>query len=211
MLANGSICGIDTARFHFDERVRNLMRKELEVEDKVVYVFLGRLKREKGTRELLEAFNIIVSECPKAHLLLVGRDEENCQSWVKDYPNLDEKTNLTIYGYTSKPNDILMASDVFCMPSYREGFGLSVLEASCLGLPVICSDVYGMEDTFVEGVTGLRCKVRDSVTLAECMKTLYNQPDLRAILGNNGHERVVRDFSRELVTNAWYDFYKKLN
>ena len=210
VLANGSICGIDTERFHYDEKVRGLVRKELGVEEKVVYVFLGRLKREKGIWELFEAFNNVVTKCPKAHLLLVGKDEERCQSWIKGFPNLKENSNITFYGYTSRPNDILMASDVFCMPSYREGFGLSVLEASCLGLPVICSDIYGMEDTFVEGVTGLRCKVQDDITLAECILKLYDQPELREKLGKNGHDRVVKDFSRELVTNAWFDFYKEL-
>ncbi|MBQ9558569.1 MAG: glycosyltransferase [Bacteroidaceae bacterium] len=210
VLANGSICGIDLERFRFDEQTRIQMRQTLNISEKVVYIFLGRLKRDKGIQELLEAFNNLATECPNAVLLLVGRDEQSCHSWLPKYANLRENENVIFYGFTPRPNDLLMAGDVFCLPSYREGFGLSVLEASCLGLPVICSDTYGMEDTMVEGVTGLRCKVRDAQSLYDCMKRLYGNEKLRKDMGQSGHERVVRDFSRDLVTNAWYDFYKSL-
>ena len=210
VLANGSICGIDPERFRFDEQTRQRIRQELKVTDKVVYIFLGRLKREKGIQELLESFNHFVTECPDAMLLLVGLDEQDCHSWLPRYANLQEDKNIIFYGFTPRPNDLLMAGDVFCLPSYREGFGLSVLEASCLGLPVICSDTYGMEDTIVEGVTGLKCKVRDTDSLFQCMKRLYADKELRKRMGEAGHERVVREFSRELVTDAWYDFYKSL-
>lgn len=211
VLANGSICGIDIERFKFNETTRKEMRKELELSDKIVFGFMGRLKREKGVRELLSAFNKIIVKCPNAILLLVGLDEENCQSWIYEYESLKEGSNVIFYGYSSRPNDLLMACDVFCNPSYREGFGLSVLEASCIGLPVICSDIYGMEDTMVEGVTGLRCKVMDDKSLADCMQRLYSDTDMRRRLGVNGHNRVIQKFSKELVVGAWHDYYKKLS
>lgn len=211
VLANGSICGIDVERFKYDESTRKKIREELKISDKVVFVFLGRLKKEKGIKELLLAFNKMIVSSPNAVLLLVGKDEENCQSWIKDYNNLQEGANVIFYGFTPRPNDLLMASDVFCNPSYREGFGLSVLEASCLGLPVICSDIYGMEDTMVDGLTGLRCKVMDVASLSDCMQQLYDNVDLRKRLGENGHTRVVKDFSKELVVNAWLDYYRKLS
>lgn len=210
VLANGSICGIDLDRFHFDKNVREKIRLDLGLKDKVVYIFLGRLKTEKGIRELLGAFNLIANECPKAMLLLVGPDEENCHELLQDYVNLREGKNVIFYGATSSPNHLLMASDIFCNPSYREGFGLSVLEASCVGLPVICSDIYGMEDTFVDGVTGLKCRVMDEGSLAEQIKKLYYDGKLREELGVNGHSRVEKYFSKELVSNAWYNFYREL-
>jgi glycosyltransferase involved in cell wall biosynthesis len=103
---------------------------------------------------------------------------------------------------------MLQAGDVYVLPSYREGFGLSVLEASCMKLPVICSDIYGMADTFVEGVTGLKCKVRDDESLLECMRKLYFDDILRLSLGEAGRDRVKRDFSKQLVTDAWVEYYK---
>ena len=62
----------------------------------------------------------------------------------------------------------------------------------------------------VEGVTGLKCKVRDADSLCQCMMKLYADKELRLKMGQAGHERVVHEFSRELVTEAWYDFYKSL-
>ena len=87
---------------------------------------------------------------------------------------------------------------------------MSVLEASCMRLPVICSDIYGMADTFVDGVTGLKCKVRDDLSLYECMKKLYSDKQLRDKMGDAGRERVESVFSKKLVTDAWVDFYKSV-
>lgn len=211
VLGNGSICGVDMSKFNPVNEVREEIRKELGYNDQnVVYTFLGRLKREKGMKEILSAFNRLVSDNVNARLLLIGRDEENCHDWMTDFPNLKEGENVVFYGYTKEPFRMLQAGDVYVLPSYREGFGMSVLEASCMRLPVICSDIYGMADTFVDGETGLKCKVRDDVTLYECMKKLYGDKEMRIKLGAAGRERVAKIFPKELVTNAWVDFYKSV-
>lgn len=210
VLGNGSICGVDASKFNPTEEVRKDVRVELGYTDEnVVYSFLGRLKTEKGIREILSAFNILVEDRPSARLLLLGRDEENCQEWLKDYPNISDGTKVNFYGFTKEPFRMLQAGDVYLLPSYREGFGMSVLEASCMNLPVICSDIYGMADTFVNGVTGLKCKVQDDKTLYECMKKLYDDKNLREKMGKAGRKRVEELFPKELVTKAWLDFYKE--
>lgn len=210
VLANGSICGVDTGLFKFDQSVRKKMRNKLGLTNKVVFVYLGRLKREKGIFELMSAFNRICRDCPNSVLLLVGIDEQNCGEWVSQFEHLKKGENIILYGFAQSQIDLLHAGDIFCMPSYREGFNVSVLEASCLGLPVICSDIYGTEGSVINGVTGLRCKVKDDVSLAECMKKMYDHPELREEYGRNAHERIVNYFSREIVTDAWSDFYNKL-
>ena len=211
VLGNGSICGVDMSKFNPTDEVREEVRKELGYNGQnVVYTFLGRLKREKGIREILSAFNRLVSDNTNARLLLIGCDEENCHDWMSDYPNLMEGKNVVFYGYTKEPFRTLQAGDVYVLPSYREGFGMSVLEASCMKLPVICSDIYGMADTFVDGETGLKCKVRDDLTLYECMKKLYGDKDKRMKMGATGRKRVAEVFPKELVTNAWVEFYKSV-
>lgn len=211
VLGNGSICGVDLSMFNPTEEVRNGERKALGYTvENVVYTFLGRLKREKGIREILSAFNKLIVECPQARLLLIGNDEESCHKWISNYPNIKDGENVIFYGFTKTPFKTLQAGDVYVLPSYREGFGMSVLEASCMRLPVICSDIYGMADTFVDGVTGLKCKVRDDVTLYDCMKKLYSDKQLREKMGGAGRGRVESDFSKKLVTSAWVDFYKSV-
>lgn len=209
VLGNGSICGVDMSKFNPTDEVREEVRKELGYNDQnVVYIFLGRLKREKGIKEILSAYNKLVDERPNARLLLIGSDEENCHDWIRDYPNIKEYENVIFYGVTKEPFRMLQAGDVYLLPSYREGFGMSVLEASGMKLPVICSDTYGMTDTFVDGETGLKCKVRDDVTLYESMKKLYGDKEMREKMGRAGRERVEKLFPKELVTTAWVEFYR---
>ena len=210
VLGNGSICGVDVSKFNPNENERNEVRAELGYkEEDVVYTFLGRLRKEKGIKEILSAFNKLVVDCPHARLLLLGNDEDHCELWLKDYSNINNGLKVNFYGYTKQPYRMLQAGDVYMLPSYREGFGMSVLEASCMNLPVICSDIYGMADTFVNGVTGLKCKVQDDKTLYECMKKLYDDKNLREKMGKAGRKRVEELFPKELVTKAWLDFYKE--
>lgn len=210
VMANGSICGVDIDRFRYSPETRIVERQQLGLLEEVVYFFMGRMKTEKGINELLAAMDKMVIECPMAVLLLVGRDEEHCQERISFYKNLKEGKNILFYGYTDTPNLLLQAADVFVMPSYREGFGMSVLEASCVNLPVICSDAYGMRDSMVDDVTGIRCKVGDVDSLYNAMKKLYFDSDLRRELGEAGHKYVVGSFTKDMVTNALYDFILRL-
>ena len=211
VLANGSICGVNTQRFSYDPEERISIRRKLGISpETIVYIFLGRLKTEKGIYELLAAFNRLVESKKNSILLLVGTDEEHCEEHLDQYSNLIKGENTIFYGRTPKPEELFQASDIYCLPSYREGFGLAVLEASCMGLPVICSDTYGVMDAMVDNVTGLRCKTKDVDSLYDCMLKLHESPALRKDLGQNGAKRVREKFSRELVTSAWLKFYNTL-
>ena len=209
VLGKGSICGINTSRFCKNEEIREAIRKELNLTDeKVVYIFLGRLKREKGSYELFSAFNKVLPTCPNAVLLLVGADEENCMERLADYPNLQNGRNLIYYGFTNNPENLYNASDVYVLPTYREGFGLSILEASATGLPVITTDTYGVRDSIVNNITGLRCKTGDVETLTDCIQKLYIDKDLRKRLGDGGIKYVDNYFTSEKICGAWLDYYR---
>lgn len=211
VFAKGSICGIRTDIFVPSMEMRVLKRKELEIkENQVVFVFAGRLNRDKGCHELLMAFNSLVKTCPNAYLLMFGGDEERISLTFPKYENLKNKENFNYYGISHEMYNMLQAGDVFVLPTYREGFGVSVIEAQALGLPVITSDAYGVVDASVENVTGLRFPVGDANALEMCMDTLYNDSALRKRLGENGRKRILKDFRSEVVANAWLDFYHKL-
>lgn len=211
VLGAGSICGANTLRFTPDEGIRLQQRGLMNIpDDKVVFTFMGRLNRDKGIFELLSAFDELATTSPNAFLLIFGRDEENCLSKIDEYHNIHDGDNYLYYGPTSTPQLSLQAADVFCLPSYREGFGMSVIEASCLGLPVICSDAYGLADTMVNNQTGLRCKVAEVTSLVDAMKYLYDRSDERLRMGENGRKRVLELFSGDKIVGAWCDFYKDI-
>ncbi|MEE0804025.1 MAG: glycosyltransferase family 4 protein [Prevotellamassilia sp.] len=209
--ANGSIAGIKLERYVISEQVRRAERDNLGIpEDHVVYIFLGRLNHDKGIGELYEAFNRLVVDCPKAVLLFYGMDEEGYDEKVTDFPNIKKGENFFFPGLTKTPFNALQAGDVFVLPTWRDGFGVSVLEAQALGLPVITSDAYGVVDASIPEVTGLRCGVNDSEGLYRCMKQYYDHPEMRKEHGMNGRKRVEEDFSNDLVSAAWLDFYKEM-
>lgn len=209
--ANGSIAGIKLERYVISEQVRRAERDNLGIpEDHVVYIFLGRLNHDKGIGELYEAFNRLVVDCPKSVLLFYGMDEEGYDEKATDFPNIKKGENFFFPGLTKTPFNALQAGDVFVLPTWREGFGVSVLEAQALGLPVITSDAYGVVDASIPEVTGLRCGVNDSEGLYRCMKQYYDNPEMRKEHGKNGRKRVEEDFSNDLVSAAWLDFYKEM-
>lgn len=211
VLGSGSICGVNLERFNPSDAVRNKKRGELGIsEDKIVFVFMGRLNRDKGLHELLAAFNSLATQRDDVYLLLFGSDEENISSTFQNYSSLENKVNFQYYGRTPEPFNMLQAGDVFVLPTYREGFGSSVIEASALGLPVICSDAYGVMDAMLDDETGLRCKVGDVNSLYNSMLKLAVDKDLRSLLGRKGRERVIKEFDGLYVTEAWVEFYHSL-
>ena len=211
VLGSGSICGVNLERFYPSADVRVEKRSAIGIDDsRTVFVFMGRLNHDKGVYELLSAYNRIASEREDVYLLLLGHDEENVSATFTNYEYIKVGSNFCYYGATSEPHFILQAGDVFVLPTYREGFGSSVIEASALGLPVICSDAYGVMDAMVDNVTGLRCKVGDSESLYFAMVKLADDKYLQKDLGNNGRERVVREFNGADVTKKWVQFYAEI-
>ena len=211
VIGEGSICGVNTKRFYPTSEIRRLMRGKFNINDDfIVYEFMGRLNHDKGVYELLKAFNKLVETKNNVYLILFGDDEENCMKNFKQYENIKTNINFLYYGSTPIPEKMLQVGDVFCLPTYREGFGSSVIEASCLGLPVICSNAYGVMDAMVDNVTGLRCKVGDWGSLYNCMLQLYANPELRKKMGEMGRLRVLNSFSGEILTEKWVEFYNSI-
>lgn len=211
VFGKGSISGVNTHRFIPNEQQREEIRGKIGIdENTLVYIFLGRLNHDKGIGELYEAYNRLASEVKDVFLLLVGSDEEEYIKKLPDYINIKNGGNFCYYGKTPEPEKVLNAGDVFVLPTYREGFGTSVLEAACVGLPCICSDAYGVRDAYVDGETGMQCHVGDANSLYECMKKMHDSPQMRKEMGEKSRQRVLEDFSGEKLTEYWVGFYKEI-
>lgn len=210
VLANGSICGVDIERFKPNPEIRKEERCRLNIADTdIAFAFMGRVNRDKGIFELLAATNELAIKYNNLKLVLIGDMEGLTEDVIKQYSNLKVGDNVLLYGYTRKPNEALLVADVFCLPSYREGFGMSAIEAACVGLPVICSDAYGLGDSYVDGITGLKCKVKDVKSLAEAMENLYKNAEMRQSMASEGRKRVVNKFNKALVADAWHEYFKQ--
>jgi glycosyltransferase involved in cell wall biosynthesis len=207
VLAEGSICGVDGERFRPDGAARGRVRTALGVsEDAVLFLYLGRLSREKGVLDLAAAFTALAARNPSAYLLVAGPDEEGLRRQMQGLlaACMDR---VRWSDYTDRPEDYMAAADVFCLPSHREGFGQVAIEAAAAGLPVIASRIYGIVDAVVDRETGLLHPPADVEVLLSYMETLLLQPDLRRKLGGAGRSRALRDFSTRRVTRALLEFY----
>jgi glycosyltransferase involved in cell wall biosynthesis len=209
VFGKGSISGVNVSRFVPEPSVRKKFRDELTLQDTdMVFCFLGRINIHKGVLDLANAFKDLLKDYSNAKLLIIGYDEAGLLPKIKEI--IGGSNSVIFYGPTSKPEGILQAADVLCLPSYREGFGTSVIEASLLGLPIICSDTYGLMDTIVENQTGLRHLVGDVVSLNAQMQKLIESPALRRNLGDNGREYVLENFPASKVSNYWLNFYREI-
>lgn len=206
VLAQGSISGVNTSRFKPDDRARAKIRSELSIpKEDIVFLYLGRLNRDKGLLDLASAFAGI--DNAGVHLLVIGPDEERIGMQMLTLAEGNAR-RLHFIGFTVKPEEYLAAADVLCLPSYREGFGNAVIEAAAVGIPAIGSRIYGLVDAIAENESGLLFEVRNVKELQNCMSALCKDKVLRTRLGRQARERVLTQFTSEKLALSWLDYYR---
>lgn len=200
VLSCGSLSGVDTGRFHPDAQMRARVREALGIPgDATVFLYLGRLNRDKGILELATAFATLQNA--DAHLILAGPDEGAVlPEALSRLAACRGRVHVT--GFVQQPEHMFMAADVFCLPSYREGFGSVVIEAAACGIPAIGSRIPGLVDAIEEGVTGMLCPVRDVQALAACMGGMSQEPARRREMGERARSRAERLFGADVLYQA---------
>lgn len=208
-LGKGTISGINVKKFEPNPQIRCQQRSELGyLENDIVFLFLGRLNEDKGVLDLAKAFQQLEKQHVNVKLLLVGPDEESIQSKINELGYNSE--SIHFYGNTNQPEKMFQLADVFCLPSHREAFGLSIIEASACELPVICSDTYGLKDSMVDEVTGIRHSTHNVKSIVHAMEILHLNKEKRYQLGKNGREYVLNNFSKDTITDLWFDYLKSI-
>lgn len=209
IIANGNINGVDLSRFT-PGAGREEMRTKLGYEPQhVVYTFVGRLVRDKGIPELVDCFARLHAVHPEARLVLIGSEE----------PELDplpEATRRTMHEYPaihcagSQRNipEWLAATDVYTLPSHREGFCNSLLEAGAMALPSITYDICGCNDS-VDEETGILVPPYDAEALYAAMLRLCESPELCKELGHAARARMETRFDRRHVWRELRAFYQQ--
>ena len=212
VILNGSGNGVDICHFNPDNA--EVLAKAAEIKKNftgVSFVFVGRLVGDKGVNELIKAFDHLSREQPNVCLHLVGSREEKLDP-------ISEKTSEIIgsnekileHGKQSDVRPYLAASDVFVLPSYREGFPNVVLEAASMGLPCIVSDVNGATDAIQNYVNGLIIPKQDNEALYNAMLQLATDADKRKSMASVARKMVKKRFNQPDVWQATLEMYKSL-
>ena len=210
VLGHGSVCGVNTDRFRPDPMMRTKIRARVGLSGHaVVGLYLGRLNRDKGLPELAAAFAGAAETCPYLHLLVVGPDEGGIREFMsRTLTHVASRVHFV--DFTSEAQCYMTASDFFVMPSHREGFGSTVIEAGACGIPSIGTKIYGLSDALVDGESGILVTVGDVSALSAAMLRLATDEDVRNDMGKTARQRVKQYFEQAHLTAALAAYYDQL-
>ena len=209
ILGPGSVSGVDTKRFSPNSQNRLKIRQKYDIcNNACVILFVGRIVRDKGLRELVEAFNDLCAKHKGVVLMLIGPDDEGLMLGLREHIRSENHSRFIYCGLSNFPEKYMAASDIFCLPSYREGFGLAALEASSCALPVVGTQIHGLSDAVINNETGILVPVANHHELSNALSTLIQQPKLRSLFGRAGRKRVVRNFEHQKVVEIYSNFFR---
>jgi glycosyltransferase involved in cell wall biosynthesis len=190
--------GVDVARF--DEALQQRdgsLRQELALPaESRLLVSVGRIAPDKGFDLLLEAAAEVMPSLPKLHIALVGGDEHSTYArQIKDMvAAMPDSERIHFLGFRSDVPRILAEADVFALPSRREGHPYVLLEAMASECAVVAAKCAGVEETVVDGRDGMLVEVEDSPGLAQAIRAVATDDELRRSLSVNARERVRQQF-----------------
>jgi glycosyltransferase involved in cell wall biosynthesis len=206
-LHHGSACGVDLSLFNMERFSgrRASVRKEHNLpQDAIIIGAFGRLVTDKGMKELVGAFVSIAERRDNVYLFVVGAFEDNDPPPSEIVKTLQTHPRIRLLGWQPREAlpELYVTLDVFCLPSYREGFGVTLLEASAMGVAVVATDIPGCREAVADGETGLLVEARNTDALLEGLERLINDERLRDRLARNGRRRIEARFDARDVVRA---------
>ena len=214
VLGYGNVMGVDME--HFSRRSEVLkLAEELNLRDdsKFTFLFVGRIVKDKGINELVGAFKKLYSEYPDIRLILVGPYEDNLDpisqesrdaiSAYDDIVAVGKKMGEELLAYYA-------AADCFVMPSYREGFPNTVLEAGAMGLASIVTDINGSREIIVDGENGMIVPPQNEERLYQAMKVMLTSPADREKLAGKARKMIADSFEQGFVRKCLYEYYDEV-
>lgn len=198
---NGSACGVDLRKYELNRKTewREEVREKFNIDDRAfVFGYCGRITRDKGINELLTAFREVLTQ-RNAYLMLIGGYDnafsinQSLLSWAKSCPN------VIFTGRTNTVPKFYSALDVFTSLSYREGFGLVVIEAAAMEVPGIVSDALGQRDTIQDHISGLSVRTKNVEDVINAMVYCIDNPTKMREMGLRARKIVEEKYEQSLL------------
>lgn len=207
--------GISTRHLHLVRGAgvdTSLYSPSPEPDDTPLVILPARMLWDKGVGEFVQAAIMLKKRGIFAKFALIGEpDDENpasvstsqLESWQHDGA-------IEWWGKREDMPDVLAQCHIVCLPSYREGLPKSLLEAASCGRPIVTTDVPGCREVVRDGYNGFLVQVRSASALADALLKLITEPELRMQMGRLGRERVMREFSQEIIVKQVLTLYRKV-
>lgn len=212
LIWNGSVNGINTS--YFDPALQDVatFREEYDIQKEcIVFGFVGRLAGDKGINELVAAFSAIHEMNENTKLLLVGMFEEDLDPLQPETIVQIKKHPAIIHaGFQKDIRPFLKLMSVFTFPSYREGFGVSIMEAQAMGVPVISTNITGCNEIITDGQNGLLIPPRSLDALTNAMKILMEDHKMRSMMAAAARPAMKTKYEQQKVWGETLNAYKQL-
>ena len=215
VIANGSSNGINTEHYNpelFDNSSREKIRNELGFSNNdFVFVFAGRMVKDKGVNELINAFEKINNEFKNTKLLLMGDYERDLDPLLpKTEKIINTNNNIKFTGYIEDIRPYFSASDALAFPTYREGFPNVVMQACAMSLASIVTDINGCNEIIEHKKNGIIIPPKDEKALYEAMKYMLNNPENVKNMAQVSRSKIIEKYEQEVVWKALLEEYNKL-
>lgn len=213
VLGNGSSNGINTNHFFITPELKAAAQR-LRVNEAVpergwIWIFIGRIVKDKGMEELLSSFVQLHSEFPDDRLWLLGKEEPELDPLsAKATAVLKEHSAIRCWGFQTDVRPFLAASDILVFPSYREGFPNVPLQAGAMECALMLSDINGCNEIVQHGVNGLLVPPGDAVALQDAMLQLRRSPETMNNLRKNVREGIVKGYDQQQLWNILLNKYR---
>jgi glycosyltransferase involved in cell wall biosynthesis len=211
VIGNGSVNGIDVDFFSRHQPDVINLKEEYQInKSNFVFGFVGRLTKDKGIYELVKAFVKVNKIHSNSRLLLVGEFEIGDP--VLEETKIEIKTNKNIIhvGFQNDVRAFLIMMNVFVFPSYREGFGVSLMEAAAMGVPSLSSNITGCEEIIKDGYNGILIPSKSVSELYNAMEKIISDEDLLIKLSLVSREFVISKYEQKKVWKNTLNSYWKL-
>jgi glycosyltransferase involved in cell wall biosynthesis len=215
IIGKGSSNGIDTTYFnplHYSENDKTTLRNELKIpKNHFLYIFVGRLVKDKGINELITAFSKLAETNDRVSLLLVGPFENDLDPLKNEtIRTIEDHSSIYPVGYQNDVRPYFAIADALVFPSYREGFPNVVMQAGAMGLPSIVTDINGCNEIIQQGINGLIIPPKNEEALLESMQKLATNQKLYNELMSSSRQVIVENYNRKEVWEALLKEYRKM-
>lgn len=212
VLGYGNVKGVDMERFSMRPEIVKLAEacRKREV---FTFLFIGRVVGDKGVNELVEAFARLHAEHAACRLVIVGRMEEELDPLMPETKQkMDAMDAIEMLGpkYGDEVIAWYAASDCVILPSYREGFPNTALEAGAMGVPQIVTDINGSREIVINGENGLVVPPKDANAIYEAMRRMLTDEPMHKSMAENARRMIASRFEKGFVQQCLLDFYDEI-